>query len=168
MDHNEIIDIILKEGEIYLRNLAVPLTITLVISFFILRGTRNYDLAKLRSQHRDRVIGEILSISHSYNEFLDMFHIRSKYNPQLIETLSERLALEMSNLSGLSAVYFAKPQNIEKLKTHLTELRSLYTLLVGRKEPFQPVSLTEYVKFQEEFQAIVTELMRTVRLSKLM
>ncbi len=95
-----------------------------------------------------------------------MFHIRSKYNPQLIETLSEKIALEIANLLGLSSVYFAKVTQIDKLKTELKDLRSLYSLLVSRKEPFQPVGPKEYVKFQEEFAHIITNLMKIVRTSK--
>lgn len=167
MTTDELLAILMREGEIYLRNLAVPLTITLVASFSLIRGVRAYELGRLRNKHRDKVIDEILKISHTYNEFLDMFHIRSKYNPQTIETISEKMALEMANLSGLSAVYFAKKSNIEKLKEQLNQMRSLYTLLVGRKEPFQPVSPTDYVKYQEEFAEIITDMMKIVRHSRL-
>jgi len=167
MDFTQIWNILSVEGEVYLRNLAVPLTVTLIASISITKGLRNYELGRLRSKHRDKVIEEILKLSYTYNEFLDMFHIRSKYNPQLIETISEKMALEIANLSGLSAVYFAKKNNIEKLKMELKEIRSLYTLLVGRKEPFQPVSPTDYIKYQEEFSIIITDMMKIVRHSKL-
>ena len=167
MDWQEFLDILFREGEIYIRNLVVPLTITLVLAIIILRAIKNYELAKLRSKHRDKVIEEILNVSHTYTEFLDQFHIRSKYNPQTIETQSEKLALEMSTLTGLSAVYFAKVKNIKQVKEHMNAMRSLYTLLSGKREPFQPVSPSEYITFQEEFAAIITGLMKTVRHSKM-
>jgi hypothetical protein len=167
MDFNELIDLLLEEGGVYLRNLAVPLTITLVIAFVGLRAIKNFELTKMRGTHRDQIINVILDISHTYLEFLDQFHIRSKYNPQLIETLSEKLGLEISNLGGLSAIYFSKKKQLTNLKEQLSELRSLYTLLVGKKEPFQVVSRTDYLKYQEEFSDVTTNMMKTVRNAKL-
>lgn len=167
MDFNELLDILLEEGGIYLRNLAVPLTITLVVSFVGLRAIKNFELTKMRGAHRDQIIKVILDISHTYLEFLDQFHIRSKYNPQLIETLSEKLGLEISNLGGLSAIYFSKMKQLTKLKEQLGEMRSLYTLLVSKKEPFQVVSRVDYIKYQEEFSDVTTSMMKTVRNAKL-
>ena len=46
-------------------------------------------------------------------------------------------------------------------------MRSLYTLLVGKKEPFQVVSKTDYNKYQEEFSDVTTNMMKTVRNAKL-
>ena len=167
MDFDQFIDILLSEGENYLRNLVVPLTLLLLFSIIMLRGLNKYELGKFRRSRRDKVIEEILNISHTYAEYLDQFHIRSKYNPATIETQSEKLALEMSTLTGLSAVYFAKAKNINQVKAHMKELRSLYTLLSAKREPFQPVSPSEYVTYQEEFAEIIQGLMKTVRHSKM-
>jgi hypothetical protein len=166
MDPNEIINILYIEGEGYLRNLAVPLTITLVIAYSLQKSIKNLENSRIRNKHKDNMIQEILSISHSFNEFLDMFHIRSKYDPDLIETLSDKISLQLTNLSGLSSVYFAKKKNIDHFRTQFTEIRGLYTKLASKKSPFHPVSPTEYVKFQEDFSNQLTELMKAIRKAK--
>lgn len=167
MNPDELYAIAMHEAEIYLRNLAVPLTITLVLSYFILKAVKSNEATKLRSKHRDQLIEELISLSYTYSEFLDQFHIRSKYDPQLIETLSEKMAYLISRFLGLASVYFAKTKNIDKLKEGLKSIRTLYNQLSGRREPFQPVSPTEYTKFQEEFSLATSNLMKVIRQAKM-
>lgn len=167
MDFQEIMDILWREGEIYARNLAVPLTITLIIALTFMRSIRSYAGAQLRTKHRDQIIDELLLLSHTYSEFLDMFHIRAKFDPTKIDTMSETLTMKISTLGGLTAVYFAKTKDIRKFKDTLNEFKKLYNKLVVKKEPFTPVSPTEYVTFQEDFSEIITELTKIMRSSKM-
>ncbi len=69
MNPDDFWKIIQDEGSNYLRNLSVPLTITLIASYILLRSVKNYEAAKLRSTHKDQIINEILTISHTYNNF---------------------------------------------------------------------------------------------------
>ena len=167
MNPDELYAIAMHEAEMYLRNLAVPLTITLVLSFFILKAVKDNESTKLRSKHRDQLIEELIALSYTFSEYLDQFHIRSKYDPQLVETLSEKMAYQISRFLGLASVYFAKTKNINKLKESLKEIRSLYNQLSGRREPLQPVSPTEYTNFQESFSIATSNLMKVIRQAKM-